>query len=256
MNGIEFIKATDGKQYYMDSFLKTIIYGYECLINKGIVYSRSDIHKTIKTVQKSNVAHNEIEDYLCTDLVNKYIKPNLGLFGLQNIVVDNGVRETKNNVTTGHLDIKFQVPSLSENHYYAFEAKRLDKSLSRKRYYLNGGIQRFTDRTYYPETTTVLAGMIGFVEVEMKKSKSGQMVESKNARVPLIKIKDDINHLIKSQKTFVTTQCLTPYSISDINYACVQNFGHLYLSKHTRDDDKAELKIYHLFFDYYSILLE
>lgn len=257
MNGTEFIKATDGKQYYMDSFLKSIIYGYQALVDSKYVYSRSGIHKTIKSIQKSNDAHNEIEDYLCTDLVTKYIKPNLGLFGLQNIVVDNGVRESKDNVTTGHLDIKFQVPSLSENHYYAFEAKRLDKSLQRKRYYLEGGIQRFTDRVYYPETTTVLAGMIGFVEVKLTKcKKSGQMLESKNSRVPLDDIKDNLNKLIGDQQNFITTQSLISYPIDDVNYSFIRDFQHIYLSKHTRDEDKAELKIYHLLFDYYNILLE
>jgi len=246
MNGLEFIKATDGKKYYMESFLKTIIYGYNALNASKTKYSRSAIHNIIKTVQKSAKAHNEIEDYLCTDLVTKYIKPNLGIFGLQNIVVDNGVRETKNNVTVGHLDIKFQVPSLSENHYYAFEAKRVDKNKKKQDYYLDGGIQRFTDRVYYPETTTVLAGMIGFVEIDFSISKEG--------RVPLENIKDSINTLISSHKKIKTTQLLTSHSIIDTNHSFIEDFKYIYLSKHTRDDDGAELKIYHLFLDYYDIL--
>jgi len=246
MNGLEFITATDGRRYYMEGFLKTIIYGYNSLIASKTTYSRKDIHNTIKIVQKSAKSHNEIEDYLCTDLVTKYIKPNLGVFGLQNIVVDTGVRETKNNVTVGHLDIKFQVPSLSENHYYAFEAKRVDKNKKKQDYYLDGGIQRFTDRVYYPETTTILAGMIGFVEIDF--------TTSKKARVPLEDIKDSINTLMSRHKKIKTNQILTSHSIIDVNHSFIEDFKHMYLSKHTRDDDGAELKIYHLFLDYYDIL--
>ncbi len=243
MNGLEFIYATDGKKYYMNGFLQTIIYGYKCLKESKTKYSRTGIHEIIKTVQKSPKAHNEIEDYLCTDLVSKFIKPNMGVFGLQNIVVDNGVRETKRNVTVGHLDVKFQVPSLSQNHYYAFEAKRLDKNKRKQKYYLNGGIKRFTDRIYYPETTTVIAGMIGFVEIESPKG-----------RVPLENIKDSINNLISLDKEITTTQPLKEYNIIDSKHSFITNFKHMYLSKHTRIDDGEELKIYHLFLDYYEIL--
>ena len=246
MNGLEFINATDQRKYYMEGFLKMIIYGYQSLIDSKTTYSRAGIHTTIKTVQKSAKSHNEIEDYLCTDLVKNYIKPNLGQFGLENIVVDTGVRENKCNVTVGHLDIKFQVPSLSENHYYAFEAKRLDKNKAKQKYYLDGGIQRFTERIYYPETTTIVAGMIGFVEIDISTSKKG--------RVPLGDIKDSLNKLIAANKAIKTTQQLTDHFITDTNHSFIEDFKHMYLSKHTRDDDGAELKIYHLFLDYYDIL--
>lgn len=246
MNGIEFIKATDGKQYYMEAFLKSIVYGYNCLVKSKVTYSRSEIHEIIKKVQKSDKAHNEIEDFLCTDLVSKYIKPNLGIFGLEGIVVDNGVRETKSNVTVGHLDIKFQVPSLGDNYYYAFEAKRLDKNLTKQRYYLNGGIQRFTKRIYYPETNIVVAGMLGFVEIDFTKTKDG--------RVTLDKIKNSLNILIDEHKDIVTTQPLMDYGIFDEKHSFINDFKNLYLSKHTRDEDSAEIKIYHLFLDYYDIL--
>ena len=243
INSLEFINATDGRQYYMESFLKTIIYGYNRLVNSRLTYSRAEIHKTIKDVQKSQAAHNEIEDYLCTDLVVKYIKPNLGLFGLENIVVDNGVRETKKNVTVGHLDIKFQVPSLNTNHYYAFEAKRLDKNKRKQKYYIDGGIQRFTKRVYYPETDVTVAGMIAFVEIEKE-----------NARVDLEEIKDALNLLIKNNNLIATTQTLSKYNLIDESHSFLKDFKYIYLSKHTREDDKAELKIYHLFLDYYNIL--
>lgn len=244
-NGFEFIMATDQKQYYMESFLKSIIYGYKELVESKTTYSRAEIHKLIKKIQRSEKAHNELEDFLCTDLVTKHIKPNLAVFGLQGIVVDNGVRESKENVTTGHLDIKFQVPSLSENYYYAFEAKRLDKNKAKQNYYLNGGIKRFTNRTYYPETNMVVAGMLGFVELSSGK---------KAKKIPLTEIKDSLNNLICKNRDFETIQPLLDYSLFDTTHSFITDFKSLYFSKHSRDDDKTEIKIYHIFLDYYDLL--
>lgn len=247
MNGLEFITATDGKQFYIESFLKSILYGYGSLISTTKTYSRAEMHETIKRVQKSTKAHNEVEDFLCTDLINNYVKPNLGLFGLENLVVNVGVRETKENVTVGHLDIKFHVPSLSTDDYYAFEAKRLDKNKAKQQYYINGGIARFTKRIYYPETNTIVAGMIGFVEIDLSKSNKG--------RVSLNQIKDNINTLISSTSEISTTQYLSPYILESDPLINSQYCKYVYLSKHSRDDDNQELKIYHILLDYYDTVV-
>lgn len=247
MNGIEFITATDGKQFYIESFLKSILYGYGTLVSSTKTYSRTDMHETIKRVQQSSKAHNEIEDFLCTDLINNFVKPNLGLFGLENLVVDVGVRETKENVTVGHLDIKFHVPSLSNDDYYAFEAKRLDKNKAKQQYYIRGGIARFTKRIYYPETNTIVAGMIGFVEIDLSKSRYG--------RVELSEIKDGINTLISNTKDINTMQYLSPYLLELDPLINTQHCKYVYLSKHNRDDDNQELKIYHILLDYYDTVV-
>lgn len=247
MNGLEFIVSTDGRQYYIESFLKSIIYGYHQLIDSKSSYSRSAIHQKIKIIQDSAKAHNEIEDFLCTDLITKYVKPNLGLFGLENFVVDNGVRETKENVTVGHLDIKFQVPSLENNHYYAFEAKRIDKNAASQKYYISGGIERFTKRVYYPETDTVVAGMVAFVEIDQTKSTKGRV------EIPIIK--DSINKRIDSHKSINTLHNLQDFKLNDGIHNLIDGFKFSYLSKHIRDDDKEELTIYHLFLDYYDLLV-
>jgi hypothetical protein len=247
MNGIEFITATDGKAFYIESFLKCIIYGYGKLISSSKTYSRIEIHETIKRVQNSVKAHNEIEDFLCTDLINNFVKPNLGLFGLESLVVDVGVRETKENVTVGHLDVKFHVPSLSNDDYYAFEAKRLDKNSARQKYYIDGGIARFTKRVYYPETNTIVAGMIGFVEIDFSKSPKG--------RVTIDVIKDSVNNLISAHTEITTTQLLNPFVLDADPLIESEHCKYIYLSKHTRDDDKEELKIYHVMLDYYDTLI-
>jgi hypothetical protein len=246
MDGIEFIKATDGKQYYIESFLKTIIYGYHLLVSEKKTYLRKDIHELIKVVSKSNDAYNEIEDFLCTELVKNYVKPNLHLFGLENLVVNVGVRETNKSVTVGHLDIKFEVPSLESNHYYAFEAKRIDKNKAKQDYYINGGIERFTTRKYYPETDTVVAGMIGFVEIDLTPPK-GQIDPDE--------IKDSLNKKIAGYGKIETTQKLIEYDIPGTGIPPRESFKYMYHSKHIRDDDMQELSIYHLFLDYYNILL-
>lgn len=247
MNAIEFITATDGKSFYIESFLKSIIYGYDKLISSSKTYSRSKIHETIKRVQKSDKAHNEIEDYLCTDLINNYVKPNLGLFGLENLQVNVGVRETKENVTVGHLDVKFQVPSLSNDDYYAFEAKRLDKNSGKQKYYINHGIARFTKRIYYPETNTIVAGMIGFVEIDFTKTPKG--------RVAIDEIKDSVNSLINTHTKITTTQLLSPFLLDADSLINDDYCKYIYLSKHSRDDDNEELKIYHVMLDYYDTLV-
>jgi len=88
--------------------------------------------------------------------------------------------------------------------------------------------------------------MIGFIEIDLQ--------ASPKSRVPLENIKDSINNLIKINKAINTTQHLTEYIIIDLKHSFIKDFKHMYLSKHTRSDDGAELKIYHIFLDYYEIL--
>ncbi len=246
MDGSQFILATDNRQYYIESFLKSIVYGYNDLVETKLQYSRKEVHQLIKTISKSDKAYNEIEDYLCTELINKHVRPNLRLFGLENFVVNVGVRETKESVTVGHLDIKFEVPSLSFTKYYAFEAKRIDKNKAKQKYYISGGIQRFTGHKYYPETNTTVAGMVGFVEIESL---------NPALRIDLEKIKDALNILISSSTDVTTTQSLTTHKLVDNRYPFVNEFKSVYLSKHTRDTDNEEILIYHIFLDYYDIML-
>lgn len=245
MDGLQFIIATDNRQYYIESFLKSIIYGYQNLTASNLQYSRKSVHELIKNISKSDKAYNELEDFLCTELVNKHVKPNLYLFGLENFTVNVGVRETKESVTVGHLDIKFEVPSLGLTRYYAFEAKRIDKNLKKQKYYLSGGIKRFTEHKYYPETNTTVAGMLGFVEIESSREGS---------RIELDKIKDALNNLIAKSTDIVTIQPLIKVELKEEKYPAVNTFKTIYLSKHTRDTDNEELLIYHVFLDYYDIL--
>lgn len=245
MDGLQFITATDNRQYYIESFLKSIVYGYQNLAESKLQYSRKAIHELIKKISKSDKAYNELEDYLCTELVNKHVKPHLYLFGLESFTVNVGVRETKESVTVGHLDIKFEVPSLGLTRYYAFEAKRIDKNLKKQKYYLSGGIKRFTEHKYYPETNTTVAGMLGFVEIDSLRAAS---------RIDAGKIKDALNSLIAKTTDILTIQPLISIELEDKRHPQVSSFKSVYLSKHTRDTDKEELLIYHVFLDYYNIL--
>jgi hypothetical protein len=246
MDASQFIVATDGKAFYMESFLKSILFAYQQLIDSKAPYSRKEIHDIMIRIHENEKTHLELEDFLCTDLVNKYVKPNLYKFGLEAFVVNTGVRETKENVTVGNLDIKFEVPSLKNNYYYAFEAKRLDESASRRNYYIDHGVRRFTDRIYYPESDTVVAGMIGFVEFDSNKKKP--------KRLDLGDIVNDLNALIQTKAKIITTQILKSHMISEVNHACVRDFKHLYISRHKRAGDNNEMSIYHVILDYYDLL--
>jgi hypothetical protein len=123
----------------------------------------------------------------------------------------------------------------------------LDKNQTKQKYYIDGGIERFTKRIYYPETDTIVAGMIGFVEIDLSKTKAG--------RVDLSLIKDALNKLIISHTPINTTQKLMDFKLADGTYKLIDDFKFSYFSKHIRDDDKQELTIHHLFLDYYDLLL-
>ena len=91
----------------------------------------------------------------------------------------------------------------------------------------------------------VVAGMLGFFEMSSGK---------KAKKVPMETIKNSLNNLINNTRTFITTQFLTDYWLTDTNHSFINNFKTLYLSKHTRDDDNIKLKIYHIFLDYCDLL--
>ena len=246
IGGEEFIEATDKKLYYMESCIKLLIYGYHKIVQTKKSYSRATIHKKIKERKKNKSALNEIEDYLCTDLINNFAEPHKKLFQLNYFVISAGVRETDDNITVGELDVKFQPSTLDRSHYYIFEAKRINGYAAQQNYYITGGIKRFTDKTYYPESDMTVAGMIGFVEVDLSKH-----VKKKRS---ITEIKDSINRRITNNESFETTQLLQQYFVTDDRFIEINKFGSLYLSKHIRID-KEEILIHHLFFDYYEILV-
>src|ERR1700748_1677605 len=95
MNGANFRKTTQYRLQGIDDFLHLIVYSYHLLLRDKKTYSRAGILQTIKDVTNSTNPHNEIEDYLCDDLIDKYIRPNKHLFRLQYYAVDAGVKESK-----------------------------------------------------------------------------------------------------------------------------------------------------------------
>lgn len=246
MNGEEFIQATDGKSYYIEACLKSLIYGYVQLLNSKKTYSRAAIHKQIKKTLGSDNSHNEIEDFLSDDLISNYVKPIKHLFGLENFAINTGVRESLSNVKVGVLDVKFELPTLLKNHYFIFEAKRLDKYSVKQDYYVKQGVVRFTSGTYYPESHIQSAGMIGFVEVDLVKYPKG--------RSSLLSIKNSLNKRIKQAGGLTTTMELNNQMLQDNGYAEISSFSHVYVSKHTRTKDGSEITIHHLLFDYYDVL--
>lgn len=245
MDGSAFIKETEFKLLEIDAFLRLVVFSYYQLVKDSKVYRRAEILETIKRVTESEDAHNEIEDYLCDDLVDNYIRPNKHLFGLQYYAVNTGVKESKENVKIGILDLKFELCTLAKDHYYVFEAKRIDKYSVKQNYYIDHGIQRFTKRTYYPESNVTVAGMIGFVEVDLTKFPKGKAV--------IADIYKKLGTRLSSKTHIKTNRPLEIYHLKDSDSKEVNDFEHSYVSGHLRNDN-VPFTIHHLLLDYYEIL--
>jgi hypothetical protein len=117
-----------------------------------------------------------------------------------------------------------------EDYYFSFECKRL-KDLGKNQLYIDQGIRKYVENAY--ARAMPFAGMIGFVE-------SGDIV----------RIKDDINlRLSKSNQTgeLTTIEILRFFEVEE-------NFEFSYSSKHERIQN-SPIALYHLFFDYSSLLL-
>jgi hypothetical protein len=168
------------------------------------------------------------------------------LFGLQYYAVDAGVKESKTNVKLGILDLKFQLSTLTQNNYYAFEAKRINKYADRQDYYIDHGIQRFVNRKYYPESNVTTAGMIGFVEVDAKVNKNGQ--------ASLNEVATKLADRLKSKRHITTQKYFEFYELKHNLHSDINHFKHSYVSSHIRTD-KVPITIHHLLLDYYSLLL-
>lgn len=248
MNAEAYVEEVGEEFSYFQSSLKLIVYGYLRLKKSEQKYSRPSILAKAEFQSKNpgTQTKNPIEDYLRNDLVCKFIAPNRNLFQLDSFIFQSGVEEFKDNIKVGILDIKVISPFLTEdNIYYVFECKRLNKYAKMQDEYIKNGIIRFTSRQYYPETDINIAGMIGFVEVDLEKSKRG--LESIDNIVIGLKQK------IEKKYTATTYHNLEFYRLSDERFEEIADFEHSYRSEHFRDDN-TQILIHHLLLDYYDIL--
>ena len=229
--------------YYLKQILGLFCHSYnELKTDKlSIPYSRKLIHDQIKKI-KGKKAKLELEDYLRNDLVQSYVNKEKKSFNIENYMFLTGIEETNGFVSTGDLDIKVLIPTSSfvnDEPYLIFECKRINKLKAKKDYYITGGIERFTNRKYYPTHNAKIGIMLAFAEME------------------ILSHKEDFNHIIESLNNQIKTK---PYNIKeltncDLAFNNITSGANLFDSVFKRVDD-SNIKLVHLFLDYYDLITE
>ncbi len=210
--------------YYFEQTLKLIIYSYTQIKHDKLhsPYSRKTIHQTIKEEQKSEKAHNEIEDFLRNDMVDEYLEKLQFDFNLDSFNFIPGAEESRRNVPIGKLDIKVlhhPATALDDRYYFIFECKRLNKFGGQQDEYIHNGMCRFISRKYYAASEMTLAGMIGFIEVDLEKHKKG--LESIDRIVTLLNTK--INKLKGFKLTEACFQTLKKAEVPETILSSLQS---------------------------------
>lgn len=247
MNAEIFEETVD----YFNQSLNLIVYAYRQIKKdkKGQPYSRRLIYETILKVRESSKSHNEVEDYLRNDLVSNYLKKYRKLFNLDYFSIQAGVEESKQNVQTGIVDIRFECTSASsmDGTAFIFECKRINKYAETQNAYIKDGMMRFVSGQYYPEDRMTRAGMIAFVEVDLAKYPGGYL--------PIDQVADLLQQKINKGNGLKTPYKFSPFQLSHRKYSEISSFKYSYLSKHIRNEDNREISIHHLLLDYYDILI-
>lgn len=241
--------------YIWQSFrqsMKLFVYAYEQIKKDKSAhpYSRRSIRETTAEVRGSCQNRNEIEDFLRNDLVNNYLNKLRHLFNLEHFSIQAGAEESKQNVKIGIADIKFVLTSAAtmDGTYFIFECKRVNKYAESQDAYIKDGMMRFLSGRYYPESGMAIAGMIAFVEVDIKTKPKGYL--------PIEQVAALLKKKIDSQEsTLKTLYKFSPFNLTDDKYPEISKFKYSYLSKHLRDKNNRELSLHHLLFDYYEILV-
>lgn len=249
MNAEEFEEI----DFYFEQSLNLIIYSYIQIKRDKTEqpYSRCSIHKTTLSVRGSSSNHIEIEDYLRNDLINNYLKRLRHKFLLSNFSIQAGSEESQKNVKTGIVDIRFENISATsmDGTGFIFECKRLNKYADSLNAYIEDGMMRFVSGQYYPESGMIVAGMIAFVEVDLKKKPNGYLPV--NELAILLQ-----NKISLKKKNLRISHEFTQIRFPPKENREITNFNCIYLSKHCRPENRKQISIYHLLFDYYQILID
>jgi hypothetical protein len=239
-----FVSQNPAHFDYFYSCLHLFVYSYQQLVETGQTYSRKEIQQKAqkeKNVKNDKQAKAPIEDFLTEMLVEKSME-SIEKFGLDNFFIETGVREKKNGIAKGELDIKVVSKSLSGKVYFAFESKRLNKNQDTLKPYIDEGMHCFIRKQYYPVVYVGIAGMIGFVEEEIKK---------RNKPLPINKIAAKLRCNISGNgEKLGLVQNMTYFNI---NNSRIFDYQYTYFSKH-KCIDGNNIEIHHLLFDYYEIL--
>lgn len=182
------------------------------------------------------------EDYLRNRLVDDYLEKELNILNDSTIdyIVNKEVTEEYNSLIDKMLhpdpiDIQIIIKvktskkylTNEDKTYFAIECKRLNSTVSE---YISD-IKKFTERKYIKKRL-LIEGQIGFIG---------------NKICDYSKVKTLINNNLKKNKDINTQSDLNPYSLNP-------NFSGSFQSIHLKKDE-SNFKIYHLFFDYSSIVV-
>lgn len=200
--------------------LKLMVECYSEILTSEI-YIRSEIDK------KQRKRENFYRNRLCV-----YLHENSEIHGLGTYIFEKECEETDHNgFTVGLLDIK--VLNIQEDPlrvdtslYFTFETKRLDGGGNDSQY-IKTGLCEFIQGKY--SRNMEYAGMIAFIE------------------------KGDPDLMVKKIKGWLNVH---PYIITlkNLGYYDIDGFKHSYVSEHERDGMLNNISIYHLIFDYTSIM--
>lgn len=240
---------------YFQSINSLIVYGYHELKKSSETYSRLAIENKFKGKNTSSASTSVgLEDYLRNKLIRDYLRKNKNKFGLHGFQVNPGLDEDDDGLPMGRVDIAFTTNSATSqlgSPGYIFECKRLNRYAHYVNGYVNDGMKRFVEKQYYASqlVTTAVAGMIAFVEVDTNENKKGRVAIDKV--INLVKAK--VN---KKKIPLEVKQNLLPYNLDCAFDTSLSTFQHFYESKHIRKKHgPVEISIYHLFLDYYDLLV-
>jgi hypothetical protein len=237
---------------YFEQSLNLIVYAYRRIKREKAAtpYSRRAIFETIRQVRESERSHTEIEDYLRNNLVNNYLKQLRHKFFLSNFSIQPGSEESKSNVKTGIVDIKFENISATsmDGTGFIFECKRLNKYKNMQEAYIEDGMMRFISGKYLAKNPGALTGMIAFVEVDIEQKPHGHL--------PVSQLAEQLKQKINSKKEELNlVQRFSYFKLDHQECQEISGFKYSYLSKHTCNEDNRKISIHHLLLNYYDILV-
>ena len=226
-----------------ESRIRNILwYVIECymLFKEDVVYSKKEVRQNTTIAFEDYLRNRFIQDYLVKnkDLLKQKtsaLEEINFLYETQKEYIDsqdNKQKPDKIDIYINKLGLRDVWKENDENIYFAIECKRIE-ILSDTSTYI-GDIEKFTNRNYI-DTRLPFEGQLAFIE---------------NSSITHIKLSNEINKKLKEKQNIITYGILNPISIHT-------RFDGTYLSMHKRNTDKQEsFSIYHLLFDYSSIVVD
>lgn len=223
--------------------LDYLIYSYNQMISNNVKYSERFCRDSTTYAFEDFLKWNFVKSYL----QNEKNKKNSGIKEIfyltfqfeteKEYIKDEILRRDKIDIFVSSLGLNTSWNNeAKEDHYFAFECKRL-KNKEKNNLYISD-IEKFANRDYWQTGFRFpYYGLIAFVE--KSKLSINDIVSDIEVR---ILNKDNLNPVKKDATVF---------------YNCISNdFPYCKLSKYHHNSVPIIIKIYHLFFDYSQIIIE